>query len=59
VAGAEAKNGGRLFARQRGVGTVQAAVVGGVVGFGFGLSVVPLNPVGGVLFVDLVAEPGE
>jgi hypothetical protein len=46
VAGAEAKNSGRLFARQRGVGAIQAAAVGGVVGFGFGLGVVPCNPVG-------------
>jgi hypothetical protein len=57
VAGAEAKNGGTLFAWQRGVGTVQAAAVGGIIGFGFGLGVVPLHPVSGVLFVDLAAEP--
>jgi hypothetical protein len=35
------------------------AVVGGIVGFGFGRGVVLLNPVGGVLFIDLAVEPGE
>jgi hypothetical protein len=34
-------------------------VVGGIIGFGFGLSIVPLNPVSGVLFIDLAVEPRE
>jgi hypothetical protein len=33
--------------------------VGGIIGFGFGHGIVPLNPVSSLLFVDLVAEPGE
>jgi hypothetical protein len=33
--------------------------VGGIIGFGFGLGIVPLNVVGSVLFVDLVAELGQ
>jgi hypothetical protein len=35
------------------------AVVGGIIGFGFGLSIVLLNLVSGVLFIDLAVEPGE
>jgi hypothetical protein len=33
--------------------------VGSIIGCGFGLGIVLLNPVSHVLFIDLVAEPGE
>jgi hypothetical protein len=48
-----------LLSREGGVGTVQAAVVWGIVGFWSRQGVVPVGLVSGLLLLDLVPEPRE